>query len=484
MKKYSIWKDIEVKKCRSIDRDGTTDVLIIGGGITGMSVLYFLRDSGLDVTLVERNTCGFGVTSGSTAKITYLQDNTILNIANLGTEERAKDYIDSQIHAVGLLSGIIKDEGIECDLKRVSSYIFTSSKRKARSLRELMELLKSCGVRVHLTNRVPFDEEAISAISVDDTYVFHPLKYINYLKQKFKDGIYEDSKVEAIEREGDFYIAKVNGQRIKAKYVVLAAHYPYFLLPYLFPLKSHIEVSYMGAAKTTEVEDYSAINMEKPKVSMRYFEEEGDKYFINLFNSFISCNVKDIKENFQKLKRREDFDYVWSNNDVITSDYMPYIGSISSKDKNFFIATGYNTWGMTNGTLAGEIVADMITKRVNKYGELFDSLRHNGFSKIIRFPIDMGCSVKAYLKSTENNVNNKRVTYTKIDGRDVATYEDDDGIKHTVLNKCPHMKCGLVFNEEEKTWDCLCHGSRFDLDGKCISGPSNYDISFETKKDE
>ena len=91
----------------------------------------------------------------------------------------------------------------------------------------------------------------------------------------------------------------------------------------------------------------------------------------------------------------------------------------------------------------------------------------------------MGCSVKAILKSTKNNVNNMGVIYKKIDGKNVAIYKDKNGKEHIVLNKCPHMKCGLVFNEVEETWDCLCHGSRFTIDGKCIEGPSNFDISFK-----
>ena len=142
---------------------------------------------------------------------------------------------------------------------------------------------------------------------------------------------------------------------------------------------------------------------------------------------------------------------------------MPYIGSIT-KDNTFLIACGYNTWGMTNSILASIIIRDIILNKDNPYISLFSPKRNFNLSKIIRFPIDIKSNIKALIKSTKTNVNNSK---------------DELNKEHIVLNKCPHLKCGLVFNEIEKTWDCLCHGSRFDIDGKCLEGPSNYDITFK-----
>ena len=155
---------------------------------------------------------------------------------------------------------------------------------------------------------------------------------------------------------------------------------------------------------------------------------------------------------------------------------MPIIGIIEG---NLMIATGYNTWGFTNGTLAGKIIADIINKNDNEYISLFNPKRGINVNKVLRFPIDTASSIKSIIKSSKGNVNNSKVIYKKINDINVAVYTDDDKKEHIVLNKCPHMKCGIVFNEIEKTWDCLCHGSRFDIDGKCINGPSNYDITFK-----
>ncbi len=478
-KNKSLWKIPNPIKCPQLEKDIKTDVLIVGGGITGLSVLYHLQKSGISSTLVERNTCGNGVTSKSTAKITFLQDNTIMNISNFTTEEKARAYIASQVHATEHLADIIRDELIDCDLKRVDSYLFTNTDKGLSKLSELCELLRTCGVEVDECDSIPANVPVHSALAVHDTYVFHPLKFTNALVKMFSKAIYEHTKVDNIAEENGSYIATANGHRIKCKYLVLATHYPYFLCPFLFPLKSHVEVSYLGASHVDTFKPFSAINIDKPTISMRYHSDGKDDYLIYLQGSHTSCNVGSIHENFETLANIRDFDYLWSNNDIVSADYMPYIGRLEKNKPNFLIATGYNTWGMTNGALAGEIIKDAITGFANPYAELFDPCRALNLSKILRFPIDISSSAKAYIVSNANNENNSRVEYTKIAGRDVAIYTDEDGVEHIVKNRCPHMKCGLVLNETEKTWDCLCHGSRFTLDGHVLEGPVNYDITFD-----
>ncbi len=476
MKTQSIWEYSKKESCKSLENDIDVDVLIAGGGLTGLSTMYELRNSGLAVSLVERNICGRGVTSKSTAKITYLQDNTITSIANLVGYKQASIYLQSQLAAAQNITNIIEDEHIDCDLQECDSYLFTAEEKNVKKLDTIREALSSEGIKVQDMSEIPFNEKFISAIKVNKTYVFHPLKYIDHLKELFKSNIYEHSKLESIDYRDHMYYCQVNGHIVKSKYVVLATHYPYFIFPCALPLKTHIEVSYLGAKKVDKFLNFSAINIDKPTISMRYHTDENANYLIYLYGSHMSSNVQNIKENFEKLKSRRELDYIWSNNDIITNDYIPYIGRI--KD-NLLIATGYNTWGMTNGSFAGRVIADIILDRENEYTSLFDPKRNINFSKIIRFPIDVGASATSFIKSGKNNTNNSCVTYEKRNGVSVAIYKDEKGIEHVVLDRCPHMKCGIVFNEVEKTWDCLCHGSRFSLDGKCIEGPSNFDISYK-----
>ena len=477
MKKTSIWMNINNISCKQLDHNLEVDVLIIGGGITGLSTLLELQNSHLKTILVERNICGHGVTARSTAKITYLQEKILMNIRK-SSYDTASQYLKSQIDAVQRFSNIINKNHIDCDLQEVSSYIFTNDEKNVTKLEDEYNFLISNHVTVKKTKLKDIDN--ILALKVDHTYTIHPLRYINHLKRTMKDSIYENSKVEAIDKKDGYYYSKVNHYVVKSKYVVLATHYPYFLVPLLFPFKNHVETSYIGAKEVKSSQDISAISIDKPCISMRYYENGKKNYLIYLFQSLASCNIKSIQDNFDELNSKYSFDYIWSNKDIITNDYLPYIGRVYKDDDTLLIGCGYNTWGLTNGCLAGKILADIITQKDNPYIHLFSPHRHINLNKIVRLPIDLGCSLKAMVKSTKANVNNSKVIYKKIDGKNVAIYRDSKGKEHIVLNKCPHMKCGLLFNEVEETWDCLCHGSRFTIDGKCIEGPSNFDISFKS----
>ena len=174
--------------------------------------------------------------------------------------------------------------------------------------------------------------------------------------------------------------------------------------------------------------------------------------------------------------------YIWSNEDIITNDYLPYIGKIKN---NLYIATGYNTWGMTNGSIAGLILSDLIKEKFNKYTSLFNPKRLMPLSSFPNVVYDLYSSAKPFIgnKLIKNKkFYSNKVIFTKKDGKNVGIYIDDAKISHVVYNKCPHMKCSLIFNESELTWDCPCHSSRFDLDGNCIKGPSNYNISYKEKE--
>lgn len=481
MKNKSIWLDVKNKALKRVTKDLECDTLVVGGGITGMSTLYQLRKNNVKALLIERNKCGEGVTARSTAKITYLQEKEYMNIRRFGKVDLAKGYLESQITAVKELKRIIDKENITCDLKKSESLLFTNDEENKVKLLEEYNFLKESGVDAEFVeNRENFKY----AIKVSDTYMFHPVKYVIGLKNILQEYVCENSKLEKISREDGVYKCYVNDHVIKCRHVVIATHYPYFILPLLFPFKNHVETSYVGAVKVREFKNVNAINIDDETISYRYHQDDKNNYLIYLTNSLASPNIKSIKGNFENLKKKYNFDYVWSNKDIITNDYLPLIGKLDEDDDGVLLACGYNTWGMTNATLSSMILRDIILKRQNKYIELFRPDRLLSWNKVVRFFPDAYGSVKAILKSNKGNVNNRRVIYTKLDGKNVAIYKDENNKEHIVLNRCPHMKCGLVFNEVEKTWDCLCHGSRYDIDGKCIEGPSNHDITFKDSEED
>ncbi|MCI9233352.1 MAG: FAD-dependent oxidoreductase [Bacilli bacterium] len=475
MKTDSLWLENITEQVEEIlKEDMNCDVLIVGAGMTGLSTAYHLKNKNLKVVVVEKNKIGKGISARTTGKITYLQDTIYCDLTNSYSEKVAKKYFYSQKDAIEVILETIEKEKIECNLKKVSSYIFSKKKEK---LEKEKKLLKKFGVSIKETK-----QDGYYAVGVEDTYVFHPVKYMQSLKDICKKAgikFYEHTDVNFIRKEDNGYICGNELVKIRAKKVVLACHYPYFLFPFLMPLKCTLEKSYISATPVKKVESYSAISIEKPIVSLRYHEEE-QNYLIYLTNSHSLYKEYDDQKHFEQLKKSLkrlclEPKYLWSNHDIMTFDKLPFVGLLKP---NLYLATGYNTWGMTNSNLAGKIISDIVMDIYNPY-ELLFSLKRK--LKKLSLPETIYGGIKPMI---ENKVwKNKdwypeNVYFETRNGKNVAIYVDKSKKEHIVYNTCPHLKCSLLFNSVEKTWDCPCHGSRFDLDGKVIVGPSNYNITY------
>lgn len=473
MKNYSIWKEgVTLPEFKKLDKDIVVDVLIIGGGMTGINTLYQLRNSSLEVVLVEQNRVGMGVTVNSTGKLTYLQDSLYEKIKKSYDEEVAGKYLASQREAVELAVDIINKNKIDCNLLKAPSYVYANEEGEEAKLRELKNFLEDNNVRVINGNSDLIEYKDM--IGVEDTYLFQPLKYINGLISNIdKTSIYEDTSIVKMEKNDDGYICYTKDEfEIRAKWVVIASHYPYFNLPFLFPIKGSLEKSYLSASKYKE-DNISLIKYDKPIISIRSYLD----YILYLSNSHDNNSEVDDKKHYSELKKKLktlglDPEYMWSNIDIITNDGLPYVGKI---DERLLIGTGYNTWGMANGILAGKILADIILDNDNKYLELFNPKRNN-LGNLGGAILDGVKSISGYISGIVTD--SEKVKYETLYGKEIAIYKDEEG-EHKVYTKCPHMGCRLIFNETELTWDCPCHASRFDIDGKCISGPSNEDIIVE-----
>lgn len=471
----SIWeKYFDNVEFPSLDKDIEVDIAIIGGGITGITIGYFLRNSNLKVAIFERDKIGHGITSRTTAKITTLQQGILTKIKNTYDKDTSKEYFESQKYAIKLLTDIINENNIDCDLENVYSYYFGIKEKDVKRIKEEERLLKSFNEEVRVVNNLPDGLKFPYGISIPNTYVFNPIKYLNSLKDLIKNKvlIYENSKVIKYEYANNLFTLYVNGFKVKAKKLIIASHYPYFLFPYLMPLKCSLEKSYIGCYKTTEKNNFSAISDKNPTLSIRYIKDKNLQYKLILTNSHNTATHLSEFDNFKILSDKSP-DYLWSNIDIITKDHIPYIGEIAN---NQYIATGYNTWGMTNSVLAGKIISDAILNKENKYLKLFNPKRHNNLNTIIKYPLYGLLNSYAFINSKLSK--NKNVELKKINGINVGIYKDINGTKHIVKTTCPHLGCGLIFNEVELTWDCPCHASRFNIDGHVITGPSKYDISF------
>lgn len=487
MKKTSLWLDGVIKNTSPmLQQDLEVDILIIGGGMTGISTAYHLKDSNLKICLVDQDLIAHGVSGKTTGKLTFLQELIYSKLSDKYSVDKANQYLRSQKDAIFLVKQIIKDNNIDCNYNEVASYVFTDKIKDIDKIKREKEILEKLGVEVEELNELPISIKSYCAIRVSGTAVFHPVKYLQALKEILVNKgmlIYERTKIIEIKKEANNYSCFTKNNKIIAKKVVLACHYPFFIYPFFFPLKGYLERSYISASKIDDIKNISIISAGKGTKSVRYHKSD-DSYFIYL-NGSHNLNTKyNTKESFdillkdlEQLKMKPN--YIWTNQDIITNDHLPYIGYLRD---NLIIGTGYNTWGMTNGSIAGKIISDLILNKENEYSSLFDPKRAKPISTIFSVVNDIYSSAKPFIenKIVKNKAfYPKNVTFETRNGNAVAIYKDSKNKEHIVYNKCPHLKCSLIFNEIEKTWDCPCHGSRFNIDGKCIEGPSSYDISYK-----
>ncbi len=244
------------------------DTLIIGGGMTGLNTMYFLRDQ-KNICLVEANQIGSGVSMNTTGKINYLQENTFVSKLQKGKKILAQKILSSQIYGMKLLLDIISKEQLDCDLEQVTSYIVTNKKENIEVLKEVKDFLKEKNISVvdgdHLFNRFSY------GVGVKDTFVFNPMKYMQGLSKILKKHqIYENTKIIKMIRGEKYYFCHTEKYCIRAKEVIIACHYPFFLFPFFMPMKSSIEKSYIIAHKVSNNEKYSYITLETPSESMRF----------------------------------------------------------------------------------------------------------------------------------------------------------------------------------------------------------------------
>ncbi len=492
----SIWQKDNNFKLDKVNENIKTDILIIGAGITGVTTAYNLINSNFEVVLIDRQKFFNEVTAKSTGKLTYLQDLKYQDICNVYNYETAKLYYETQKEAIRIVKKNVKENEIDCSLEKNESITFTTDESEVSKFIKEEEFLEKVGVNYSNSSDSLKNDEIKRLISVKNTYVFNPVKYLNGLLKKIKKSsnikVYENSIATKIKKEVDYYVVIVNGYEIKTRKIVLACNYPFFLIPGFIPFKTYMEKSYVAACKIDENKKINGITSNYPTVSFRFYEDKDNKYFIYLSNSSKICDKLNYEKNYKKtINEIEKITgkkpiYKWTNMDVMTNDFLPLIGKISNDDPNVLIATGYNTWGMTTGTLAAKILADLINNKKNKYEKVFSPSRSINLKKIKNFTTNTLISnTKAYvlnfIKKNPSWYKNKALV-TKQNGKRVGIYFDNEGNSHVVSNICPHLKCFLTFNEVDKTWDCPCHGSRFDIEGNAIKGPSKDNIKIDETK--
>lgn len=423
----SIWSEYTQKKdFEKLNKDIDCDVLVVGGGMAGILTAYSLEREGRSVVLVEANTIGGGMTENTTAVITAQHDTPYYKLIEMHGERIAKGYLDSNLQAVKQFEELIAENNIDCDFEITPSFMYS----KHYSLRKEIDALKSLGYNAEMVSEVDLPFDIRSAVKFPDSAQFHPLKFIFSIAENLI--IYEKTMVKRIEGHTAF----ANGCKINFKQAVIASHFPFIDRHGWFFIKLHQRRSYVMA-----IENVSSINGSyiDDQDEGFYFRNYGDTLLVGKGEHRTGMKTTALEElqNFKKRFYPENkIKCIWANQDCVSLDDMPYIGHYG-KMEDVFVLTGFNLWGMTGSMVGANILKDMLCGSENEFAKIYSTTRS--------------------IWRTQLFANIGMVLLNMI---------------YPTVKRCPHLGCALKYNKREHSWDCSCHGSRFEENGKLINNPA------------
>jgi glycine/D-amino acid oxidase-like deaminating enzyme/nitrite reductase/ring-hydroxylating ferredoxin subunit len=473
----------------------SVDVAVVGGGIAGIATAFLLKQAGVTVAVVEAGRVVESVTGNTTAKIASLHNLIYDYLISQFGEDGARQYADAQTAAIDKIASLVEENKISCDFRRTPAYTYTEEDVDLDQIKAEVKAATKLGLPASYVETTPLPFPIKGAVKFENQAQFHPRKYLLALAEKLPgEGSYVFEGTRALEIEvGDSCRVKTNRGTITAKSVIITTHFP-FQDPNIYFAAMHPGRSLvLGCRLDGPVPEGMYINTGEEMHSFRSNPtEDGDEIWMVGGEKFKTGQGGDIEERFKRLEiyargrfRVRSIEYRWATQDNFTVDRVPYIGKLSTGSKNLYVATGFCGWGMTNSHVAAMILADAVRGGENPWATLFDPSRFK--------PVT---SAKDFVKENLNVAKEfmaDRVSTPELDGLDklpagrgevvewkgekAAIYKDEQGAVHAVSPLCTHMKCIVHWNNAEKSWDCPCHGSRFNFDGKVIQGPANEDLA-------
>lgn len=486
-----LWLDnYDLNNFPQLTNDLETDVLVIGGGITGITTAYLLGEEGYRVTLVEAEKLLHGTTGHTTAKVTLQHSLVYKTLIKKHGINKAQAYKDSHIIAFNLIKDNIKNLEINCDYETVTSYVYTESDKYINNIEKEYEASQKLGINSFITENLSLPYKVKCALGFKEQAHFHVVKYLTPLIDDFSKNddcyIFEKSKVFKVKEDNNMcHTYFTSGVKVKSRHVVVASHYPVNDPHNFYFTKLKPSMTYLISAKyNVEFENADYINVEKPIRSIRTHPYNDERLIlIGGENHQCGHTRPDVKhysnlENFGKKHFAiEEPLYRFSTQDFYTFDNLPYIGKINPKSPQIIVATGYKKWGMLTSHVAAILARDLITNKNTEYEKLYKPTRITDKLSCKFFCYNLksvGRLVGGRLKKMpkEFDVSEGMGKIVSYKGKKYGVYKDENSEVFIVNVVCPHLKCILTFNNEHKTYDCPCHGSRFTYKGKYLDGPA------------
>jgi glycine/D-amino acid oxidase-like deaminating enzyme/nitrite reductase/ring-hydroxylating ferredoxin subunit len=495
MEKTSLWRSkAEKSDFSSLTGDLVSDVVIIGGGITGVTAGHLLGKSGLQVTVLEAMHIGGGTTGFSTGNLYCTVDEYLHKIQSKYGTESLKKVISSRSLAVDFIRDCINEFTIDCELITTPFYFFAESEDGVKKVEKEADAAKEAGLKVSLETEIDLPFKIARAMKLEGQAQFNPMKYIKQLSKAVHGRyctIYEETKVlNYTENKGTYTVTTENGS-VKAKHIILATHTPKGILgiqTLLYPYREYaVAYKYEGSMIPGI---FWGIDHEN-KHSIRHYQSGEEKFLLVLGEKHKTGQEKHNLENIENLKSYAASHFAltgepafqWGAQHYRSSDGLPSIGRADT-DGNLYFACGYSTDGLVYGTLAALILTDMINDKQNPFEELYSPQRHHPLQSAPSFIKENLNVLGQYFKDVPFTADVKNQDEVKPgegkiiehDNEKLAVYRDENNKLHVCSAVCTHMECIVTWNEAETSWDCPCHGSRFTYEGKVIEGPAIADL--------
>ncbi|MCK8679260.1 FAD-dependent oxidoreductase [Streptomyces lichenis] len=477
-----------------LDGPVEADVAVVGGGVAGLCTAWELARAGRSVVLLEADRVAAGVTGYTSAKVSALHGAVYSRIREVHGARGARLYGRSQQLAVERVAAVSEELGIDCDLERVPAYTWTEDPERLDDFRDEADAARAAGLAASFTTETPLPFPVVAAVRVEDQAQFHPRKYLLGLAADLEvlgGRIFERTRVTGLKEGSPCEVQTAEGHRVRARDVVVATHYPVFDRALLFSrLEVRRELVVAGPVPAAVDPGGAFLTPEGGTRSVRTAPlDPGRRLLIVTGEKFTpgAVGAGEVAERFERLAdwARERFGEVpithrWATQDNWTTDSVPYVGRLHAASRHAYVATGFAGWGMSGGVMAGALLADRIRGREPAWSSLYDPVRLH--------PVrEAPAMLRLQAKVAKHFVGDRFASghadavdqippgggaVVRVGGRRLAVHRDEAGALHAVSARCTHLGCLVRFNDEERAWECPCHGSRFGVDGCVLQGPA------------
>ncbi|CCG04597.1 Glycine/D-amino acid oxidase, deaminating [Blastococcus saxobsidens DD2] len=473
-------------------RTAPADVLVLGGGITGLTTALLLQREGRAVTLVTAGRIGDSVTTRSTVKLTYGHGTLYSAIESTRGLDAAAAYAQANVAGLQQVVDLVADLGIDCGLERgLPHVVYAEDDATVAHVEREAEVARRIGLPVTLGREAPLPFPVPAALSFADQAQFHPGRYLAGLAEAFVragGSVIEDVRAQAVDEDDDGCTVETTAGRLSAAHVVVATHYPFLDRGGHFARLKPSRSYGVAGVLPSGVPAGMTINAGSPTRSTRTAVLEGEDLLIVVGEGHEVGHVTDTDQRWARLQdwAREhfgvtDFRYHWSAEELTSLDRVPFTGYVMPGSQRVLTATGFAGWGMTNGTASAMLIRDLVLDRDNPWAATFDARRAATSLPGPEFVKQNAHVATTWLKGrvlgapkgSPQDLLPGEAAVLEADGKQTAAYRDEEGALHAVSSVCTHLGCTVAWNEGEKSWDCPCHGSRFGSDGRVLHGPAS-----------